>query len=88
MSKRSKFTTGKHEKVAPSASDGDEVTLRPSHAFVVQFRADAALERGFYVGRVEHVVSGQAETFHTLEQLLDFLGRVLMTVQTRSRADS
>ena len=33
--------------------------------------------RGHLVGRVEHVVSGQATTFHTLEGLLTFLARVL-----------
>ena len=54
----------------------------PSHlsvtrAFVVQFRADTAVEQGPLAGRVEHVVSGQATDFQSLETLLTFIARVL-----------
>jgi len=50
------------------------MSQRPAHilalpaerAFVVQFRAKIAVELGSALGRVEHVVSGQATHFHTL----------------------
>src|SRR5689334_22382824 len=51
--------------------------LSPHRAFVVQFRAETDVAAGQIAGRVEHVVSGQATTFQTLEGLLAFLARVL-----------
>jgi hypothetical protein len=38
------------------------------------------------VGRVEHVVSGQAAQFHTLEELLTFMVQVLRTHATALEA--
>ena len=50
----------------------------PVHrAFVVQFRAQAEVEQGRFEGRGEHVVSGQASLFHSLEDLLAFFAQVL-----------
>ena len=46
-------------------------------AFVVQFAAETAAEEGRFVGRVEHVVSGQAQRFHTLAELLAWLTQIL-----------
>jgi len=51
--------------------------LSPHRAFVVQFRAETAVAAGHLVGRVEHVVSGQATSFDTLDALLAFIARVL-----------
>jgi hypothetical protein len=51
--------------------------LSPYRAFVVQFRAETAVAAGHLVGRVEHVASGQATTFETLDALLAFIARVL-----------
>jgi len=51
--------------------------LSPHRAFVVQFRAETAVAAGHLSGRVEHLVSGQATTFDTLDALLAFIGRVL-----------
>jgi hypothetical protein len=56
----------------------------PDHAFVVQFYAETQVEAGQLVGRVEHVVSGQATHFQSLETLLAFLARVLREVQAES----
>jgi hypothetical protein len=64
--------------MSPEASQ-----LLPEWAFVVQFRTETELERGRCTGRVEHVVSGQATVFHTLEELLAFVARVLATVRAR-----
>ena len=53
--------------------------LSVTRAFVVQLRADTAVEQGYLAGRVEHVVSGQATDFEALETLLAFMARVLQT---------
>ena len=58
--------------------------LSVTRAFVVQLRADTAVEQGHLAGRVEHVVSGQATDFEALETLLTFIARVLRTERTRS----
>jgi len=57
--------------------------LSPHQAFVVQFRAETAVEQGRFVGRVEHVVTGQATHFQSLEELVAFIGRVLTQVRTK-----
>jgi hypothetical protein len=51
--------------------------LLPQGAFVVQFHNATVFEAGQVGGRVEHVVSGQATTFQSLEALLTFMARVL-----------
>jgi hypothetical protein len=51
--------------------------LSVTRAFVVQFRAETAVELGHLTGRVEHVVSGQAIDFESLETLLAFISGVL-----------
>jgi hypothetical protein len=53
------------------------LSLTPHRAFVVQFSAETTIEAGRLAGRVEHVVSRQATTFHSLEALLAFFARVL-----------
>ena len=58
--------------------------LSVTRAFVVQFRADAAVEQGHLSGRVEPVVSGQATNFQSLETLLAFIARVLCAERERS----
>ena len=52
-------------------------------AFIVQFRAETDLTQARCTGRVEHVVSGQATHFQSLEELLTFLTRVLLTVHAQ-----
>jgi hypothetical protein len=58
--------------------------LSVTRAFVVQFRAETAVEQGHLAGRVEHVVSGQATDFQSLETLLAFMARVLRAERERS----
>ena len=58
--------------------------LSITRAFVVQFRADAVVAQGLLTGRVEHVISGQATDFQSLETLLTFIARVLRTERERS----
>ena len=66
----------------------DQPPLSPHRAFVVQFRAETDVARGRVAGRVEHVVSGQATHFHSLEELLAFMARVLATVRTQPPDES
>jgi len=63
----------------------DPVPERPlpvQRAFVVQLHATAAVAPGHLEGRVEHVLSGQAAHFHTLDELLAFMARVLAALET------
>jgi hypothetical protein len=63
----------------------DPATNRPlpvQRAFVVQLYATAAVAQGHLAGRVEHVISGQATHFHTLDELLAFMAQVLATLDT------
>ncbi len=54
---------------------------RPSlplhHAFVVQLSADAQIEAGWIDGRVEHIVTGRATYFESLETLVSFFAQML-----------
>jgi hypothetical protein len=51
---------------------------------VVQFRAQSTGVSSSYDGRVEHLVSGQVARFHSLEELLAFMIRMLTEVEEQS----
>jgi hypothetical protein len=55
--------------------------LPTDRAFVVQLHAQPPGAPFAWDGRVEHVVSGQMTHFHSLEELLAFIYRVLAGVQ-------
>jgi hypothetical protein len=55
--------------------------LPANRAFVVQFRALLPEGSPTYDGRIEHLVSGQEARFHSLEELLAFMIRVLADLQ-------
>jgi hypothetical protein len=55
-------------------------SLPTNRAFVVQFRAQSTDPALFWEGRVEHLNSGQALRFHSSEELLTFLSRMLNEV--------
>ena len=59
----------------------EEAPLSPQRAFVVQFRAGR--KGGPLAGRVEHMVSGQATHFHSPEELLGFMERVLSGIREK-----
>ena len=59
--------------------------LPPEGAFVIQFRAGTDVGHHHVEGRVEHVVSGEAERFDSLETLLAFFARVLAARDLSSR---
>ena len=54
--------------------------LPTNRAFVVQLRAQLPGGPLAWDGRVEHVVSGQMTHFHSLEDLVAFISRVLARV--------
>ena len=54
-----------------------EAPLAPQWAFVVQLREGTALTREALWGRAEHILSGQAVHFQSLEELVAFFRRVL-----------
>lgn len=49
-------------------------------AFVIQFRPESEIEAGKFEGRVEHMASSRATRFHSLDDLLGFIARVLTEV--------
>lgn len=61
-------------------------TLPAERAFVVQLRADADPAGGVVRGRIEHVVSGAASLFDSVEQLVDWMSDVVAR-STGSSAD-
>jgi hypothetical protein len=61
-------------------------SLPTNRAFVVQFRAQSTDPALFWEGRVEHLHSGQVLRFHSSEELLAFLARVLTEVLESSCA--
>jgi hypothetical protein len=59
-------------------------------AFVVQFRPDADVDAGPFEGRIEHVASGRAARFSTLQELREFVTRLLAEMRANDaevRAD-
>jgi hypothetical protein len=56
-------------------------SLPTNRAFVVQFRAPPTGASPPCEGRVEHLASYQVARFHSLEELLAFMIRVLTDVQ-------
>ena len=48
-----------------------------SRSFIVHLRTDADLPAGRFVGRVEHVHSGDAMHFQSIEELLAFMAALL-----------
>jgi hypothetical protein len=52
---------------------------------VVQLRATAVVAQGQLSGRVEHVLPRQAAHFHTLDELLAFIARVLAGLESTAQ---
>lgn len=60
----------------------DTPTVLSVHrAFLVQFGRDTRVEDRCMTGRVEHIISGQACRFESLEALLCFLTEVLQETE-------
>ena len=61
-------------------------SLPSNRVFVVQFRLQPPGAPSRYNGRVEHLVSGHVARFHSLEELLAFMIRVLADVEHQVEA--
>ena len=57
----------------------DTPSLPANRAFVVQLRAQPAGTPLCWDGRVEHIVSGETIHFHSPEELLAFMMRIVTT---------
>jgi len=57
-----------------------EPTLPSNRAFIVQFRRTTASTADVWVGRVEHLTSGQATRFDSWEHLQQFIEDILTKV--------
>ena len=80
---REETPTGGHVR---QPSEGER-PLPAEWAFVVQFHVGTEPAQGRIMGRVEHVVSGQAAHFDMLEDLLRFIPRVLTGLRAESPAE-
>ncbi len=67
-------TSGAQTPVTPASFPAP---LSPQWAFVVQLREGTALTPDALQGRAEHIVSGQATLFVSLEELMAFMEQVL-----------
>jgi hypothetical protein len=74
--------SGQEYTTVPPADNPAHVSVH--RAFVVQFPVDTAVEQGHVAGRVEHVISGQAVDFQSLDTLLAFIAQVLHEERDRS----
>lgn len=62
----------------PSCEPAIEIDRLPREgAFVLQLDATAAGGDHRFRGRVEHIASGAAAVFHSVEEMLDFVSAVL-----------
>lgn len=61
--------------------------LTVQRAFVVQLTLDADIKTGAILGRVEHVTTGKAQRFATIDELLGFMERTLSGVAHRDQSD-
>ena len=59
-----------------------------SRTFRVQFRAEADIRQGVCIGRVEHVRSGDATHFSTVQELMAFVEFWLMSDPTLPGRDA
>lgn len=59
----------------------NQPSLPAKRAFVVQIHADAHVGQRQWKGRVEHLVSGEAEHFESLEELVAFMTQILTQQQ-------
>ena len=50
-------------------------------AFVIKFQAETDIEAGRFEGRVQHIPSYNAARFHSLDELLRFIAKVLRDVR-------
>lgn len=50
-------------------------------AFVIQWRPETDIDAGRFEGKVEHIASYEATRFHSLQELLAFMAKVLAEIR-------
>jgi hypothetical protein len=65
-------------------SPSDQSPLSPHRAFVVQLREQVDVEKGQWAGRVEHVTSGQATHFQSLQEMVTFIAKIVVAANRRT----
>ena len=55
----------------------NQLSLPTKRVFVVQMHVEAQVEQGQWKGRVEHLASGEADHFDSLEELAAFIVQTL-----------
>jgi hypothetical protein len=55
----------------------NQLSLPAKRVFVVQMHVEAQVEQGQWKGRVEHLASGEADHFDSLEELTAFIVQIL-----------
>ena len=70
-------------KLSEPQLNSESAPLSPHRAFVIQFRSGTTAEPEQFAGRVEHVTSGQAIRFVSLEEFLVFVEQVLDDVSEK-----
>ena len=56
-------------------------TWQSKAAFVVQFRENTDIQAGRLEGKVEHIASYESARFHSVDELLAFMARVLTAIK-------
>jgi len=80
------MTMAHHPTGKSGTSDGrPRGSLPAERAFVVQLRADADFGSGAVSGRIEHVSSGAAGLFDSVEQLIAWMRTAVDRTSTQRR---
>jgi hypothetical protein len=54
-------------------------------AFVIQFRPETEVHAGRFEGKAEHIASYEATRFHSLDELLAFIVRMLTEISNKEQ---
>ena len=76
------MTEGGGLRYCPLLMDG----WQSKAAFVIQFSESTDVEGGRVDGRVEHIASYKASRFHSVDDLLAFIARVLAEIRNPEKA--
>lgn len=52
-------------------------------AFVIQFRPETDAAAGRFEGKIEHIETYEATRFHSVDELLTFVARVLIEISSK-----
>ncbi|MGH7966476.1 MAG: hypothetical protein ACRERD_32400 [Candidatus Binatia bacterium] len=77
-------STAQQGHAQASALPGEALPLPPQYAFVVQLRMGAERLTGPLTGRVEHITSGDATRFTSVEELVAFMRRRVAEQQQKA----